>query len=93
MLDLGLKVVNICYMDKKSEDPKIFSIRLPMWLYNYLLAESKEQERSLNKQIMLHLKEAIDLEEAMKSMESPREEGRATDTKESGGDAASNMSG
>jgi len=81
-------------MGKKSEKYALFSIRVPMWLYNYLKDESARQERSLNKQIVLHLKEAIDIEKVESQAESPREEGRETDTdvKQEGG-AASNILG
>ena len=53
-----------------------------MWMYNYLKEESARQERSLNKQIVLHLKEAINIEKVKSTAESPREEGRATGTEE-----------
>ena len=81
-------------MVKKDEKYALFSIRVPMWMYNYLKDESAKQERSLNKQIVLHLKEAIGSDERETSkLESPRGDGRANDTEESEGGAASSTLG
>ena len=71
-------------MVKKDEKYALFSIRVPMWMYNYLKEESAREERSLNKQIVLHLKEAINTEKVESPAESSREEGRAIDTRENG---------
>ena len=79
-------------MGKKDEKYALFSIRVPMWMYNYLKDESAREERSLNKQIVLHLKEAINTEKVKSTAESQREEGRATGTEEIEGGAASSMS-
>ena len=80
-------------MGKKDEKYALFSIRVPMWMYNYLKDESAREERSLNKQIVLHLKEAINTEKVESPAESSREEGRANSSGESEGGAASNILG
>ena len=69
-------------MGKKDEGYRIFSIRVPMWIYNYLKDESAKQERSVSKQVVFHLREIISKEKVESPAESSREEGRATGTGE-----------
>jgi len=81
-------------MDKKDEKFRVFSIRVPMWIYNYLKDESAKQERSVSKQVVFHLREIISREKVESQAEPSREEGRETDTDaEQEGGAASNILG
>ena len=85
-------------MGKNKKEFQIFSIRVPTRMYIYLKNESIKGERSLNKQVIIYLKEAIGWpEEKLLPVESPaetpREEGRETDTGELEGGAASNILG
>ena len=85
-------------MGKNKEEFQIFSIRVPKKMYIYLKNESIKGERSLNKQVIIYLKEAVGWpKEKLLSIESPgespREDGRETDTEESEGGAASSTLG